>query len=330
MPNPSRALIQELAPVASRQHGLFTRAQVLELGVPAHLVDRRVVSGEWIAVDHCVYRFAVTPESWHQRVLAACLAGPAVASHRTGVVLIGVPGFSGTAVEVTSQRHRRRKSPDVIWHESFHLDPVDITHVAGIPTTTAARTLVDLATVLDDTGLLAVCNELLRRRLTSVAETVEVLDRLGARRHGAGRVRRVLDRRAADTGGIPESPLETEFEELLRRFALPTAVRQHVVVDGGEFVARLDFAYPDLRVDLEVDGARWHSADAAQARDHRRDAHLARLGWTVLRFTAWDIRFRPEWVATEVRSVLREQASPHRRSGTHSPSVRPSPHAQRR
>ena len=132
------------------------------------------------------------------RADALGVAGPAVASHRTGVVLIGVPGFSGTAVEVTSQRHRRRKSPDVIWHESFHLDPVDITHVAGIPTTTAARTLVDLATVLDDTGLLAVCDELLRRRLTNVAETVEVLDRLGARRHGAGRVRRVLDRRAAD------------------------------------------------------------------------------------------------------------------------------------
>jgi len=312
MPNPTRALVQELAPVASRQHGLFTRAQVLELGVTALLVDRRVTAGEWIAVDHCVYRFAVTPESWHQRVLAVCLAGPAVASHRTGVALIGVPGFSGTAIEVTARRHRRRKAPDVIWHESFHLDPIDITDVAGIPTTTAARTFVDLATVLDDTGLLAACDDLLRRRLTSIAEIVEVLDRLGARRHGAGRVRRVLDRRVSDTGGIPESALETEFEELLRRFALPNAVRQHVVVDSGEFVARLDFAYPDIRVDLEVDGARWHGAADAQARDHRRDAHLARLGWTVLRFTAWDIRFRPEWVATEVRRVLWERASMHR------------------
>jgi hypothetical protein len=301
MSQPSRSLVRELAPIAERQHGLFAREQVRELGVPDHIIDRRIASGDWVAVDHGVYRFAVTPTSWHQRVLAACLAGPAAASHRTAAALLGVTGFAGVAVEVTARRHRRRKAADVIWHESFHLDPVDVQDRAGIPTTTPARTFVDLATVLDDVGLVAVCDDLLRRRLTSFGELAQTIDRLGARRPGSGRARRALDRRRPAGGGVPESVLESEFEGVLHRFGLATPVRQLEVMDGGKVVARLDFAYPELLIDLEVDGAQWHASDDASARDRRRDAHLTRLGWLVRRFTAWDIRFRPEWVAAEVR-----------------------------
>ncbi len=250
----TESLVSELTPFATRQHGLFTRAQLRELGVAPTAIDRRVTSGEWVAADHGVYRFAVTPPTWPQRVLAACLAGPAVASHRTAAALCGVPGFSDVAVEVTARRHRRRKAPDVVWHESYHLDPIDIVDAAGIPTTAPARTLVDLGSVLSEAGLVAVYDEMVRRRLLTWPAVVEVLDRLGRRRHGSAQVRRLLDHRSSREPA-PESTLETELDELIRRFGLPLPVRQHVVRTGPETTARLDFAYVRPTIDLEVDPA---------------------------------------------------------------------------
>lgn len=301
-------LVSLLAPLTARQHGLFTRDQLRGLGIADRFIERRVTGGVWVAVDHAVYRFAVTPTTWHQRVLAACLAGPAVGSHRTASALLGVPGFASTAVEVTALRHRRRKASDVVWHESLHLDPIDVGERAGIPITSPARTFVDLGAVLSEPGLVAVYDDLVRRRLTTRLDVVEVLDRLGARRHGTKRVRAVLDRRPRqDT--TPESVLESEFDELLRRFGLPEPVRQHEVYDGDQFVARLDFALVPPKLDMEVDGAEWHRSAEAQARDRQRDEWLRRLGWIVLRFTAWDIRFRPEWVAAEIREALRARGA---------------------
>jgi hypothetical protein len=309
MASPWRSLVPELAPLALRQHGLFTRAQVRHLGVSDRAIDRRLASGEWTVVDHGVYRYSATPTTWHQRILAACLAGPAMASHRTAVTLLGVPGFSGADIEVTARRHRRRKAPDVVWHESHHMDPIDMVEIAGIPTTTAARTFADLATVLDDVGLLRVGDELVRRRLTTVPEMAMTLERLGRRRPGAARARRVLEHREPATGTVPESALETEFEALLARFGLPAPVRQHEVRDGARFVARLDFALPEIFLDSEVDGTEWHGDPSARARDRRRDEELARLGWLVRRYTAWDIRFRAEWVATEAHADIRARTA---------------------
>lgn len=283
------------------------------------MVDRRLETGDWAKVDHGVYRFAATPETWHQRVLAACLAGPAVASHRTAAALDGIPGFSGPGVEVTALRHRRRKATGVVWHESYHLDPIDIVERAGIPTTTPARTFADLAVVLDDAGLVHACDEYVRRRLTTLTEMSLVLDRLGSRRPGAARARRALELRLGGGDG-PESPLESELDALLRRFGLPQPERQHTVIDGGRFVARLDFAYVDLRIDIEADGQEWHGSDVARARDARRDDYLGRLDWLVLRFTTWDVRYRPEWVATEIDTARRRRSS---EPGTHGATMRP-------
>lgn len=299
--------IERLAEFTSRQYGCFTRAQALSVGISASALERRVARGEWLAVDHGVYRTALTPVTWHQRVLAACLAGPAVASHRTAAALWSVPGFEFTTVEVTARRHRRRTPSDIIWHESIHLDARDVGRVAGIPVTKPHRTILDLGAILDVTGVTVVLDDLLRRRLVSRATLLRRLEELGPHRRGAATVRRALDRRP-DTSATPESVLETEFDLLLRRYGLPAPVRQLVVHDDDGFVARLDYAYEDLRIDIEVDGARWHSSESARARDRARDERLRRLGWLVLRFRAADIRQRPSWVAEQVRLAVFERA----------------------
>ena len=131
----SDAASASLAKLAQHQHGVFTRRQAVEAGYAVGQIDHRVQIRDWITVDHGVYRSTHTPTTWLQRLLAACLAGPAVASHRAAATIWGFPGFPEELVEVTALRHRRRKASDVIWHETVRLDDREATVIDGVPVT---------------------------------------------------------------------------------------------------------------------------------------------------------------------------------------------------
>src|SRR4051794_36447525 len=200
MPSRPAIALSALASTTDRQHGLFTMAQAEAVGMHRSFVDRRVQSGDFLSVDHGVYRSALTPRSWHQRLLAACLAGPAVASHRSAGVLWRLPLDVANPLEVTALRHRRRTVDDVTWHESYLLDEHSVTEIERIPVTKADRTVLDLAGVLEPHGLQRVVDDVLRRRLTTVASLGALLERLGPLRRGAAAMRSVLDVR---TGAVP-------------------------------------------------------------------------------------------------------------------------------
>ena len=198
---------------------------------------------------------AATPTSRRQRLLAACLAGPAVASHRAAAALWGFPGFEDAPIEVSAMRHFRRHAADVVWHESRHLGERSVTAIDGIPITRAARTIVDLGYVVDEATVVSALDDALRRALVTVASVEETLERIGPRRLGSGVVRAALKRRPADAP-VPESVLESRFEQLLTEAGLPAPIRQHEIRDRhGALLARVDFAYPDARLAIEVDGA---------------------------------------------------------------------------
>lgn len=261
-------------------------------------------------IDHAVYRFAAIPTSWHQRLLAACLAGAAVASHRSSAALWNVPGYARDVIEVTAVRHRRRKASDVIWHESRRLDPRDTTDLEHVPVTTFTRTVLDLGAVVDESELLQCFDDGVRRSLTSWLRVSVELERFGNRRIGSGTVRRVLQRRSPQE--VPRgSTLETTFEQLVRDFRLPSPVGQLEICDGlGQFVARVDFAYPDLRVAIEIDGSRTHAGTADWNRDLIRQNRIVALGWRVLRFTSVDLSRRPDEVARTIASALDTDVRP--------------------
>ncbi len=86
---------------------------------------------------------------------------------------------------------------------------------------------------------------------------------------------------------------------------LPSPVQQHPVrLDDGRWV-RLDAAYPDARVAVELDGAAFHGSRAARDRDIRRDTALAALGWVVLRFSYERLTRDPEGCRREIEAVVR-------------------------
>lgn len=101
------------------------------------------------------------------------------------------------------------------------------------------------------------------------------------------------------------SELEGRLSRVLRRAGLPTPVAQHEVrTSRGRFVARLDFAYPELRLGIETHGYRWHGGRERWARDLARENRLKRMGWTVLVFTWDEVTGEPERVVGEVADLL--------------------------
>lgn len=291
-----------LAGAAERQFGAFTREQALRFGFTAAAIKKRLARRAWVLVDRNVYRISATPETWNQRLMAACLAGPAVASHRSAGRILEFAGMPEDLVEVTALRHRRRRASDVIWHESFHLSERDVTQIGGIPVTRPVRTFLDLGVVLSPDELETVLNEGIRRNLLSVPAIARRLEELGPLRHGTGVVRVVLDRQAPGRRA-PESVLETKFLQLIRSAGLPEPVPQFRVNLGGGAIARVDFAYPRRRVAIELDGAAYHSGELAERRDRRRDNRLGAVGWRVLRFGWDDVTRSPDHVVGMMRAL---------------------------
>jgi very-short-patch-repair endonuclease len=87
---------------------------------------------------------------------------------------------------------------------------------------------------------------------------------------------------------------------LLRDHGFPRAVFQHPVPDAS---ARLDFAYPAIRLGIEVDGYEVHGTPRAMTADHERQRRIVAAGWTMIRFTWHDVVRRPSRVAADLRAV---------------------------
>ena len=134
------------------------------------------------------------------------------------------------------------------------------------------------------------------------------LGRLGGRgRRGAGVLRRVLEQRGLGTL-THEGALEPMLADLCARFGLPMPDYQYeITLDGGR--RRLDFAYPDLRIAIEVDGYEFHSRYERFEDDRVRANALELAGWLVLRFTWHELVHRPDRVAATIRRAVAGRAA---------------------
>ena len=144
-PTPSRVdFDRRLLEIAGAQHGLVAHDQLREFGTPRQ-IEYRLARGRIEHVHEGVYRLAGSPRTWHQQLLAACLASSSAnaVSFRAAAQMWGLPG-GAEIVEVTAPRHRRMQYDDVTMHESFFLTDLDVTYLHGIPVTRPARVICDL------------------------------------------------------------------------------------------------------------------------------------------------------------------------------------------
>jgi len=293
-----------VAAKAAKQFGLVTTAQLLETGLRASTITRWVQSGRLERITTGIYRVCSTPESWHQRLLAATLAGPpgTVASHRSAAALHRFRGFEQGAVEVSSTRWRRARLRDVHVHESLAVPAIDAIVRDGIPVTTPTRTIIDLGAVSHPFKIGRALDEARRRGEISLSTLKDRLESMAVQgRNGIVAVRGLLDERT----GVPLA--STGFEQLLfgvtDAFGLPRPVSQHKVT-AGQADFYLDFAYVSERVAIEMDSEEFHLDLEQFHRDRERQNRLVLIGWRFLRFTSRHMRRNRLGVARQIASAI--------------------------
>jgi very-short-patch-repair endonuclease len=252
--------------------------------------------------------------------MAAVLAAGdgAALSDASAAALWGIAELQHGVIEVTVphgiKRHRR---PGLLLHRRRSYTPEAATRHNGIPVTTPADTLIDLAARHRGDRLEAAINAADRLDLID-PDALRTAAAAAGRRPGAPTIRTTLDRR---TFRLTASKLERRFLPLARRAGLsPPLTRQEV--NGFE----VDFYWPDLKLVVETDGLRYHRTPATQARDRLRDQTHAAAGLTPLRFTHDQIAHDPHHVEatlTNVAERLRAEPPPSLPAVDHTPGAAP-------
>jgi hypothetical protein len=236
--------------------------------------------------------------------MAAVLAcGPGAAlSHRSAACHLGLREDNRSRIDVTSPQRTGRDLPGITVHSGGTLLPQDTTIVDGIPCTTLARTLLDLAEVLTTRGLERAIEQAEVLRVLDMRAVDDVLARANGRR-GATSLKALLSEMQLGST-ITRNELEERFLDICRQANLPPDATNAWIPfpDGGG--AEADFVWRDQRLIIEVDGRDVHTTRRAFEHDRRRDQRLTMLGWRVVRFTWRQVLYEPAAVAATVAALL--------------------------
>ena len=232
----------------------------------------------------------------------------AVVSHIAAPYLYGLDGFRAPGrIDITVPRRRRRHIRGATVHETLDDHLIAPTTRRGIPVTGPARTVLDVCWIADDDATaLRALDEMLRRRLVTWPELWECLV-LHARRgrNGVARFRRILTRRWGKR--VPHGHFARTVQSLLVDDGLPEPVAEWWVNASGRRY-RVDLAYPDQLIAIELDDKETHLTDKAFEEDPIRENHLKLAGWLVLRYT-WDrLLADPNAIVEEVRLALHSRS----------------------
>ncbi|MBA2504696.1 MAG: DUF559 domain-containing protein [Thermoleophilaceae bacterium] len=264
----------------------MARRQLLGLGVSREAIAHRLAKGRLHRLYRGVYAVGRSEVSQEGRWMAAVLAcGPGAAlSHFSAAVLWGIR--QAGILEVVAPNGARRRGIKV--HRRKNIESVILN---GIPVTTPAQTLVDIAPRLNRGELERAINEADKLDLIDPAELRAAVDELPPC-PGAGIIRRLLDRQTF-------VPTDTELERLFIPLALDAGLGVPLTQEWVNGF-KVDFYWPELGLVVETDGGRFHRTPAQQTADRLRDqTHLA-AGLTPVRFTWEQVKYeRPH-----VRSVL--------------------------
>jgi hypothetical protein len=284
---------KEVGRLAARQHGVTTRAQLTGLGLDASAIDYRVKVGRLIVLHRGVYAVGHRPPSMLARAMAAVLAcGPAAAlSHLAAGALWEMGPRWSPPMDVTAPVDRRPQGIRV--HRSAALTDRDVTTHFGIPVTTPARTVLDLADLLDDRSLARAVNEARLKGWLPLDDLAELLARSPGR--ATARLRPFVEHADAPT----RSAFEDAFLAFVERYGLPRPeVNQRVA--GHE----VDMVWREQRLVVELDSRTHHDGDRPFERDRDRDADLLAAGFPVVRVTWRRLTGEPEREARRLDALL--------------------------
>jgi hypothetical protein len=280
-------------------HRVVGRHELAAIGVGRGSIAHWLRIGRLYLLHPGVYAVGHPEVSLHGRWRAAVLAcGPGAAlSHRDAGELDGFYSSRRRAIDVTAPGRSRHKSALITVHRPRTLHPDDVTTKDGIPVTTVARTLLDLAEVLKPHQLRRAWNESQRLELFDLKAIRATMAR-GVGRRGlkplAALVSEQLDAPAT------KEQFQARFDdEVVRPFGLERPIYGAPLL-GYE----IDALYPRERLAIELDSFEFHGRSrAAHERDRVKQLDLQLAGYTVVRLT-WSMLNEPAVVATRIQNFL--------------------------
>jgi len=289
-----RTVEARIAEIASRQHGVVSRRELLKAGVSPTEIRRRVRRGALISIHRGVFRVGHQAPSRLALYMAAVMAcgERSLLCGRAAAHLLGLQRRPPSLPEVRCSGERRIRG--VVTHRVRRAELTDGTTWRGIPVTSVQRTIVDLAAALEAPALARAVHEADVRHHT----TPEQIEAVLARRHnwpGARKLRWVIG------GEIPVtlSRLEKRFLERLRTASLPQPLMNGRV--GGRYV---DCRWPERRLIVELDGYRYHRSRHAFEQDREREREARARGDEFRRYTWRDVEEEPERMLSDLQRLL--------------------------
>lgn len=282
---------------------ISSRKSLLAGGHTPTEIRQQLRSGELVKLRRGAYEHRdlldVEPEARHRQQIRACsIQSDYPVSHASAVALHGLPVVDCDLSEVHVTRlgpgrggNRHRGTRQV---HSSALDLASCTTVDGIPVTTVARSVVDLARTGRRRAAVTAADAALQRKLCTVDEIEGVLESV-AGRPGVTRAREWLDL----CDGRSESPGETWTRLVLEDAGWDASALQISIYDErGRFVGRADGGFPELGIVWEFDGLTKYgkllrageSALDAILREKRRESEMVELNWLPIRIITPDLR----------------------------------------
>lgn len=287
--------------LARAQHGAISRAQAHAAGMSNRALSGAVERGTLVHRHRDVFLLpgsrSLKSEDWAATLAAgdgAVMSGWS-AARRLGLdwprISHGEP-----CVSVPPNRHVRLVGVRVL---RWALPDVDVVRHGAVLVTTPDRTVVDCLRLAPATLQESMLDTaLLREWITLDAFGDQVRNLFGQR--GVGALRVLL----AGVGAGARSRAERLAQEVLGRTGIAGWQWNHPVPLPDGSLAVVDAALPDLRIAVEIDGRAYHVDVEAFQRDRTRQNGLVAMGWTVLRFTWWDLTNRPDYVVDVVRRAV--------------------------
>jgi len=277
------------------------RTQALECYGAVH-VRRMVRRGLWSQPNPHVVVQHNGPLTYRQRLWVTLFSAPrgTVLAGITALSLAGYRGHQDVTVHLLSQeRSRRTDPPGAFIHLTYVLPEAHVNRQASPPRTCAARSVVDAAAwARTDRLARGIVLGAIRQGVTDTASVRQALDVRLRQRRG-----RLIREALVDAEGGIQSVPEHDFDRLIKKAALPAPNRQRKLRrPNGTYY--LDADYERYGLSVEIDGAP-HTDVLAGETDAEREHQLVISGRRVLRFSAWLVRHRPEYVAGILDEALR-------------------------
>lgn len=292
--------------LAHRQHGTITRAQLRSAGISERMLGSWVAAGIASRPGPNTVRFTGSRPRAVDDLTALLLdiGGEARASGPTAAALLGFDQYVlRPPFHVTIQRGRAVTRVGHIIHTTSVLPPIDRTLAQGIPCTSGARTLIDLARTETPERLTVAFDSGLRDGRFNERHLHERIVELRAKgRFGIPKLLAVIDGSEIIRGG--HSWLEREFLRLIAAAGLPRPDTQVALSRAGDRTVRVDARFPGSPVVVEVLGYRFHRSSQQLQRDVERLNALLLDGFLPMQFTYEQIVSAPDQVVEDVRHGL--------------------------